>query len=465
MLPMSPRPLLIPAILWFATACLFSQQAPRDLPDGNQSSQVLTGVKRETVPCYQSVTAERSCKVHWKALLSEIAVFNAFEDVGNIYTGYWYRYETTHGKWLHRYFDSVSGYRFWRWSDDNPMLDDYVGHPMMGAITNYIWLNNDPQSPGSEFENSAQYWRSRERAFVFSTIYSTLWKVGPFGEAAIGHNGDHIYWSAGKRTNGTGFVSLVTTPVGGLGWTVAEDVLDKNVIRRLETKGHNPVWLMSISFLNPSRSTANMLRLKAPWYRENRMVRATSQWSGEEIGFDPDRVGPKEFGFWSGWSFLSGQLIGTNPDVKFGTWDIHLSRRFVNRDRWALRFAPTFTPLAVISEPHPDPTRDQTMQRHRVYGGGFSPAGLQLNLRPRSKYQPFLSATSGVMYFGDHVLSPQGSRFVSTSDLGGGIQMFHSSNEVFSFGYKYQHLHNLPGSGRSAGTDANTFFIGISKLR
>src|SRR6185369_16747103 len=178
----------------------------------------------------------------------ESILYNAFEDAGNLYTGYWYRYETTTGKWWERYIDSAAQWRWDHWSDDNPFLDDYVGHPFMGAITNSIWIQNDPKGMTLGFQNDREYWRSRLRALAWSTFYSFAWKLGPFGEASIGHNGDHYFTDKGVLTNETGWVELVTTPVGGFGWTIAEDYLDKHVVTKLEDKSRNPVLLTLDNF-------------------------------------------------------------------------------------------------------------------------------------------------------------------------------------------------------------------------
>ncbi len=183
--------------------------------------------------CPYDHTHARVCRVHVGQLVISSALFNAFQNAGNLYTGYWYRYETTHGAWWNRYVNSVEGWRWDVWEDNNPFLDDYIGHPMMGSITNYLWIQNDPKSMTLEQTNTWPYWRRMVRALGFSTFFSFQWKLGPFGEAAIGHNGDH-YFSDEKgtvTTNETGWVELVTTPAGGFGWTLAEDALDKHVVR------------------------------------------------------------------------------------------------------------------------------------------------------------------------------------------------------------------------------------------
>jgi hypothetical protein len=67
------------------------------------------------------------------------------------------------------------------------------------------------------------------------------------------------------------YVDLVVTPVAGTGWLVGEDMLDRYLIRRLEDKiGNRKLRILIRTFLNPTRSFANVLRGHWPWYRDNR---------------------------------------------------------------------------------------------------------------------------------------------------------------------------------------------------
>jgi hypothetical protein len=68
-----------------------------------------------------------------------------------------------------------------------------------------------------------------------------------------------------------GFVDHAITPVMGLAWTMAEDSLDKYLIKRVEGRTQN-MWLrMALrTGLNPSRTFANAMALRAPWARDTR---------------------------------------------------------------------------------------------------------------------------------------------------------------------------------------------------
>jgi len=468
---------------------------------------VTQSPQHEYVPlknCPYDETRARECRMHWRQMILESLVFNAFENGGNVYSGFWYRWLTTHGHWWQHYIDSGARWRWNRWSDDNPPLDDYVAHPMMGAITNSIWIQNDPKGMTLEFQNNREYWRSRLRATAWSTFYSFEWKMGPLGEAGIGHNGAEYGYDHGVLTNETGWVELVTTPVGGLGWNITEDYLDKHVVKKLENRSHNPILLTMANFITPARGFANVLRFRPPWYRDSRVVKANGFWSnpGEgvsastaeamrwaerhpESGADqylaeaaplrkidgpPNWQGPggrHEFGTWWGTSFISGHVWGYQGDVKYMPVDLRYSYELHrHHEAWALRYSPEMTALAMIdwATPTPAPAGNLYNQRKRVYGGGLSPVGIQWGFLPLRRVQPFFSTNGGFIYFTDRVLNPQGSKFMYIIDYGAGLNIFHHRNQAITIGYRYQHLSNANISHHNPGTDANTFYVGISRF-
>lgn len=454
--------------------------------------------------CPYDHTHARICRVHVRQLVISAAIYNAFQNAGNLYTGYWYRYETTHGEWWNRYVNSVEGWRWDVWNDNNPFLDQYVGHPMMGSITNYLWIQNDPKSMTLEQSNTWPYWRRMLRALGFSTFYSFEWKLGPFGEAGIGHNGDHYFADEKGRvtTNETGWVELVTTPAGGFGWTLAEDALDKHLLPRLEAKSRNPFLLTAEQFLTPSRGTANILRFRPPWYRDSRTVKVNSFFSqppGDEelesvtattaaaerdapaeggkddVAIAPVRAatylpvfprpgGVHEFGAWWGLSLMSGHIWGYAKDVKYMPIDVRYSYEFEHWDHWTMRYSPELTALAMLDEPVPNQT-DPELQRKRTYGSGLSPVGFQSDFFPSKRVQPFVSGDGGFIYFMDRVLSPEGSRYMYTVDFGTGINIFRKERQAVTIGYRYQHLSNANISLHNPGTDANTFYVSVSRFR
>src|SRR5205085_6353803 len=125
-------------------------------------------------------------------------------------------------------------------NDGDPFLDNYIGHPIQGALTGYIQVQNDPQGEKLEFSNSKAYWRSRFKALLWNTAYSVQWEIGPMGEMTVEKYGVLGTWiQNGKKITGVGQVDLVITPLGGMGWMVMEDLLDKHIARRVEGSTHN----------------------------------------------------------------------------------------------------------------------------------------------------------------------------------------------------------------------------------
>ncbi len=482
-----------------------SSLQPDLVPDASMPgawSLAVTPSSSERVPlnqCPYDTTRARECRIHWRQLLISTAAFNAFQNFGNLYTGYWYRYETTTGKWFQRWFDSDTGWSWQYWDDGNPALDQYVGHPMMGSITNYMWIQNDPKGATLQIGDRG-YWKSRMRALAFTTAYHFEWKFGPFGEAGVGHIGDHATHTVnGQPRNDTGDVELVTTPVGGLLWTMAEDELDKHVVKRLEQTPKNPFALLLISFLTPSRATANIFRFRPPWYRDDRVVKANSFWSEppgpedtaaggdsgegsaavsganpsggvqavrkpEVLPIWPHPGGVHEFGAWWGMSLVSGHIWGYAKDVKYMPIDVTYSYLLHRGSGWDFRYAPELTALAMLDEPQSGQTLPWN-QRKRTYGSGISPVGFRTNFFTESGVQPFLSGDGGFIYFTDRVLSPQGSQFMYTVDFGGGVQIFRKQRQSVSLGYRYQHLSNANISHHNPGTDTNVFYLAVSRFR
>ncbi len=148
------------------------------------------------------------------------------------------------------------------WSDGGRFFTNYVAHPMQGSLFGFIQIQNDPKGIDLSFDNSNAYWRSRLKALAWSAAWSTQFEIGPVSQASIGNVGLH-----GKQT----YVDLVVTPIGGLGWLVLEDFVDKNIIHMIERRssGNFYIKIASRTFLNPSRSAANLLRFKKPWYRDS----------------------------------------------------------------------------------------------------------------------------------------------------------------------------------------------------
>jgi len=203
-------------------------------------------------------TTERG--VDWRHLFEQSFAFLSFEHAFRCATEDGTR-QNFSGSFLGGYFNAVGNLH--GWSDGDPFIVNYVGHPMQGAVTGYLWTQNDRAYRHIQFGVNRRYWKGKLRAAAFSYVYSALFEIGPLSEASIG--------KIQAKYPQQGFADHIVTPVIGLGWSITEDALDQYLIRLLEARNGNP-WttLLVRSGLNPARSMANVMAFKLPWHRDNR---------------------------------------------------------------------------------------------------------------------------------------------------------------------------------------------------
>lgn len=179
----------------------------------------------------------------------------------------WYEPDTRAalgGPFFRDYFRAIRHLR--GWSDGDNFLTNYIGHPMMGATAGRILLQNTLRERGLEPGLNREYLRSRMKAFGYSTLFSLQFEVGLISEGTIGHAMPNEH----SRTPFS-YQDLVITPTLGTAWLIGEDVLDRYLLRRIERwTGNRPLRMLARSILNPTRGMANLMRLKWPWYRDDR---------------------------------------------------------------------------------------------------------------------------------------------------------------------------------------------------
>jgi hypothetical protein len=205
-----------------------------------------------------AVSPEVSDSVQWASLFKEASFFLVVQhsfraaadpDTRN-YLG---------GRFFKGYVDSVTNLS--GWSDGDPLLINYIGHPIQGAVAGDIWTHNDPRFRQAVFGRDKHYWKGKLRAAAFTLAYSEQFELGPVSEASIGH--------IQSRYPQQGVVDQVITPTVGLAWMVAEDAIDRFVISRIEQRTSKRwVRIVARGVLNPARTFANCMELELPWYRE-----------------------------------------------------------------------------------------------------------------------------------------------------------------------------------------------------
>ncbi|HTF68587.1 MAG TPA: hypothetical protein VK638_38505, partial [Edaphobacter sp.] len=249
-------------LLWFLACSIGLAQTASDggIPDAN----FLPPVIRPAPPLRQYgepwLTPRQGKGVDWDGLAKQSGMFLAVEHSFRVMTEPGTR-EGMSGPFWKGYMQAVGNLH--GWSDGDEFYVNYVGHSIQGAVSGFIWVQNDRDYRAAEFGKNRLYWKSRLRAAAFSAAYSTQFEIGPLSEASIGKV-QRIYPQQG-------LVDHVVTPVIGTAWMLAEDAIDKYVIRRFENRVQNHTMQALVrGFLNPTRSFANMMRLKQPWIRETR---------------------------------------------------------------------------------------------------------------------------------------------------------------------------------------------------
>ena len=164
------------------------------------------------------------------------------------------------GPFLKDYWRSIKGSLKWKWKDGDHFFINYVQHPAEGATFAFIMRQNDPNSiDPTSCGFSKRYFKQTFKTVIFSAIGSTLFEIGPISEASIGNVG---YFKQ------SGLVDFFVTPTVGVAFMIGQDFLDNYVIKNLEREIHNRIFLVTVRMvLNPTRSLANALAFKKPWYR------------------------------------------------------------------------------------------------------------------------------------------------------------------------------------------------------
>ena len=258
---------------------------------GGSAAEDSEGPSIEALPAnsaFISTTDTRSQeRFHWGRALLESFELLAIEEAyvvhddwrwvagansenGVPFNHYWRDYKQSLSTWIH------SG-----WSDGDPNMYGYVGHPIQGLAASYIYLQNDPKSAKLEFSKTKAYWHSRLMATLWNAAYSTQWNIGPISEPTVEKYGtkqrppwnQNGSWPCTTKNcyTGMGQIDLVMTPVGGFGWLVGEDILDRYITRRVESATQNRFVIDTVRCgLDPIMIGTNLLHGKRPWYRASR---------------------------------------------------------------------------------------------------------------------------------------------------------------------------------------------------
>ena len=260
---------------------------------------------------------------HWREALTESFTFLVIEQAYVVHTDFnwvvsengvpfnhfWRDYKQSLSEWVH------SG-----WNDGDPNWFGYVGHPIQGALTGFIQIQNDPRSEKLEFSKTKAYWWSRLKAALWNTAYSTQWNLGPFSEVTVEKYGtkDRPPWNYNGSypcsrhcLTGVGQIDIVMTPLGGTGWLIGEDFLDSKIVRRVEGATQNRFLIDTARVvLNPIRGGANVLHGKPLWYRASRDAQGMRVFRDQKTSVSaretPETQAPNHGDVFFGYSHMGG---------------------------------------------------------------------------------------------------------------------------------------------------------------
>ncbi len=206
-------------------------------------------------------------KFHWKPAIMQSLLFLGVQHAFRM-TEEKTRSEVG-GPFFRDWKESVQNLR--GWDDGGKFFTNYVAHPMQGGATSRIFINNSERASSAEFGKSKKYWTSRLKSMAWTAVWSTLFEIGPISEASFGNVGQKLDTTTGRSK--MTWQDIVLTPTLGTIWVVAEDVVDKYILKNwIERKTKNAVVRgIFRTILTPSTSFANLMRLSKPWRRDNRI--------------------------------------------------------------------------------------------------------------------------------------------------------------------------------------------------
>jgi hypothetical protein len=287
---------------------------------------------------FEPPTVEPS--VQWKSLFLQTSFFLGIQHSFRLATEAGTR-EGLKGPFWQDSLDSVGNLH--GWSDGDEFMVNYIGHPMEGAVSGFVFAQNDPKFMRVEFGRSAAYWKGRLRAGAFAWAYSAQFEIGLASEATIGDIQNHYPQQ--------GFVDQIITPTVGLGWMVGEDMLDRYLVKYIESRTSNTTArLLARSWLNPSRSLANMIRMRYPWYRDSRpdlKEYDAATWKNDyaAVAYSPGKASTLAQGFLPSTNKNTGKNRSGNNPHPFPTFELNFHADFMR---------------------HPQ----QTTGKGNLYGGG-----------------------------------------------------------------------------------------------
>ncbi len=171
------------------------------------------------------------------------------------------------GPFFQDWFESATSLFDAGWGDGGHDFTNYLAHPAAGSAWGYIYRHNHRSEQKLEIDWNRSYVSHLGKSMLWSFAWSLQFEIGPFSESSLGN----VYESCPWCIHSVAWVDVVVTPLVGVGvLNVAEDALDRWVIKKLELKTNKVGRGVLRVLLNPTRSFAMLMALKKPWHRDDR---------------------------------------------------------------------------------------------------------------------------------------------------------------------------------------------------
>jgi len=155
-----------------------------NVPSGVQDSSVYKNKSLLETPAQAALPSREP--FHWKGLILQSLSFEMLQNATRVMTADQHdRHILLNKPFWSDYWASLNQFNMRRWNDGDSIKVNYIGHPMQGAISGYIQIQNDPRGRELRISRDHAYWKSRYYSFLWTTVYSTWWEIGPLGETAI----------------------------------------------------------------------------------------------------------------------------------------------------------------------------------------------------------------------------------------------------------------------------------------
>lgn len=183
-----------------------------------------------------------------------------------------------------------------------------------------------------------------------------------------------------------------------------------------------------------------------------------------------------EFSVWGGFAPDIPRLFSGSRKSTFAEVGLRYSRRIATTENTAIKYQIDLIPLAIINyrterliQVSPN-VLGYNRDRQTAYAAGLTPVSFQLNLRRKTKIQPFLTASAGLLMFNKSLpddrsaLRPnqRGRQFNFTLAGGGGVEFLTDDAKSYTVGFKFHHISNASTGNINPGFDQNLFYFGYT---